>query len=388
MTLTTALSILGGLVLAVLALQLWWGSRRQQRRLAADSVTGTGRTDPTMGSEGGEGAEAGEGGAGAEDGVGGAQPGAAADGDTVPDESAAAALAATAADGGVTLRAPARRMPRLDALIDAIVPLAVESPISGELALAHLPPSRRAGSKPFYIEGLDAESGTWEVLAPGRRYGELQAGVQLVSRSGPLNEIEYSEFVQKLQAYAEAVGASIDGSNAPDMLEVVARARELDALTGPLDAQLTVTLRTNSVAWSVSYVQQVAARLGFLPGAVPGRLVLPSGEEGAPPMLVLAVDAQAALAALDNAPQASAIRDCTLSLDVPQTPASREPFPAWHLVARQLSDDLDATLGDDQGQPISLQAFSDIGQELDSLYRRLEALDLPAGSAAARRLFS
>jgi hypothetical protein len=263
--------------------------------------------------------------------------------------------------------------------------LAVEAPISGELALAHLPTSRRAGSKPFYIEGLDAESGTWEVLSAGRRYGELQAGVQLASRSGPLNEIEYSEFMQKLQAYAEAVGASIDGSNAPDMLDVVARARELDALTAPLDAQLTVTLRTNSVAWSVSYVQQVVARLGFVPGAVPGRLVLPSGEDGAPPMLVLAVDAQAALA---EDPQGSAVRDCTLSLDVPQTPASKEPFPAWHLAARKLSDDLDATLGDDQGQPISLQAFADIGQELNSLYLRLEALDLPAGSPAARRLFS
>jgi hypothetical protein len=169
------------------------------------------------------------------------------------------------------------------------------------------------------------------------------------------------------------------------MLEVVARARELDSLTGPLDAQLTVTLRTNSVAWSVSYVQQVAARLGFVPGVVPGRLVLPSGEDAAPPMLVLAVDAQAALA---EDPQGSAIRDCTLSLDVPQTPASKEPFPAWHVAARKLSDELDATLGDDQGQVISLQAFAEIGQELNGLYARLEALDLPAGSAAARRLFS
>ncbi len=380
MTLATALSILGLVVLAVLGLQMWWGTRRQQRRLAADSVMSGERLDPPMGGGGGGGGEGGEGGAAAS---------AAADGDTVPDADAAGGtVVMEGSDGSVTLRALPRRTPRLDALIDAIVPLAVEAPISGELALAHLPPSRRAGSKPFYIEGLDAESGTWEVLAAGRRYGELQAGVQLSSRSGPLNEIEYSEFMQKLQVYAEAVGASVDGASAPDMLEVVARARELDGLTGPLDAQLTVTLRTNSVAWSVAYVQQVAARLGFAPGLVPGRLVLPSGEEGAPPMLVLAVDAQAALAAMDDATQASAIRDCTLSLDVPQTPAAKEPFPAWHLAARKLSDDLDATLGDDQGQPISLQAFAEIGQELDKLYLRLEALDLPAGSAAARRLFS
>lgn len=98
----------------------------------------------------------------------------------------------------------------------------------------------------------------------------------LASRSGPLNEIEYSEFVQKVQALADAVGATPD---APDMLEVVARARELDALASRLDAQL-IRLRANGVAWSVAYVQQVAHKLGFVGGAVPGRLVLPSSEEG------------------------------------------------------------------------------------------------------------
>jgi hypothetical protein len=97
--------------------------------------------------------------------------------------------------------------------------------------------------------------------------------VQLANRSGPLNAIEYSEFVQKLQAFADAVGATAD---VPDMLDVVARARELDALSAPLDAQLSVTLRTNGVAWSVGFVQQVAGRLGLVPGVLPGRLVLPS----------------------------------------------------------------------------------------------------------------
>jgi hypothetical protein len=90
----------------------------------------------------------------------------------------------------------------------------------------------------------------------------LQAGVLLASRSGPLNEIEYSEFVQKVQALADAVGATPD---APDMLEVVARARELDALASPLDAQLSIRLRANGVAWSVAYVQQVAHKLGLVP---------------------------------------------------------------------------------------------------------------------------
>ena len=102
-------------------------------------------------------------------------------------------------------------------------------------------------------------------------------------------------------------------------------------------------------------------------------------------MLVLAMDPQAALA---EQPQEAVVRTCTLALDVPQTPAEAEPFPAWHLVGKKLCDDLDATIVDDQGQPVALHAFDAIGRELDELYRKLDALDLSAGSAAARRLFS
>ncbi len=275
-----------------------------------------------------------------------------------------------------------RRVPRIDALIDAIVPMGLESPASGEFLLSHAPATRRAGSKAFYVEGLDTETGTWEPLQPGHRYGELQAGVQLASRSGPLNEIEYSEFVQKLQAFAEAVNALPE---VPDMLDVVARARELDAFASPRDAQLTLTLKSEAVAWSLGFIQQCAARHGFVPGAVPGRLVLPAAEEGDPPVLVLSYDAQAALA---EDPQQAAVRECQLSLDVPQTAASAEPFPAWHNAARKLADDLAAVVVDDYGEPISVHAFAAIDQELAQLYTQLEARDLAAGSPAARRLFS
>lgn len=277
---------------------------------------------------------------------------------------------------------PMRRTARLDALIDAIVPMMLEAPVTGELVLAHLPTTRRAGNKPFYIEGLDAETGEWEAVAAGRYYSELQAGVQLANRSGALNEIEYSEFVQKIEAFAEGVGAMADF---PDMLDVAARARELDSFASPLDAQLTITLRSDAVAWSVGYLQQCAGRHGFVPGPVAGRLVLPSADEGAPPVLVISFDAQAAMS---DDPQKAAVRECHLSLDVAQTAADVEPFPAWHNAARSLCDDMAATAVDDFGEPITLHAFASIGQELEALYAKLAQRDLAAGSAAARRLFS
>lgn len=292
-------------------------------------------------------------------------------------------VAAEAASPFAELRPAApRKTARLDPLIDAIATLSLDAPVSGDMALLHLPPSRRAGTKPFLIEGLNADSGEWELPAAGRRYGEFQAGVQMANRSGALNEIEYSEFVQKLQAFADSIGAMAE---LPDMLDVVARARELDAFAGDHDAQLSLTLRANGAAWSVGYIQQCAGRHGFVPGVLPGRAVKPGAEDGAPPVLVLAFDSQAALS---DDPAAAALREVQLSLDVPQTPEAAEPFPAWHEAARLLAAEMDATMIDDHGRPITLHAFAAIGEDLKQLYRALESRDLAAGSPAARRLFS
>lgn len=344
MSLTVALGIAGAALLLALLLHGWWSARRAGPR-RADAGPAPARVEPSLG-----------------------------------DALAAPPGPATEA---AERRAPAlRRAARLDGLIDAIVPLSLEAPVSAEVVLAHYPATRRAGTKPFTIEGLNLASGDWEIPQPGQRYSELQAGVQLANRSGALNEIEYSEFVHKIQSFADGVGAMADF---PDMLDVVARARELDAFASPLDAQLTLRLVAKSVAWSVGYVQQCAARQGLVPGAVPGRLVLPSPEDGAPPVLVLEFDAQAALA---DDPQTSALREVVLSLDVAQTPASSEPFPQWHKAAHALAEDMDAVLLDDAGRPVTLHAFDAIGRELSELYTKLEARDLAAGSAAARRLFS
>ena len=350
MTLTVALAILAGLVLLGVVVHGAWTARRSApRQPQLDSAEAGNRLEPSM--------------AGLEPAAG---------------EGALQAVGLPEAPR----QGLARRAARIDALIDAIATVTPEAPVTGELALQHLPPTRRAGSKPFHVEGLNAETGDWELPRAGQRYGEFQAAVQLANRHGALNEIEYSEFVQKVQGFADALGAMPDF---PDMLDAVARARELDAFSSQHDAQLTAVLRANSVAWSVGYLQQCAGRHGFVPGVVPGRLVLPSAEEGAPPILVLSFDHQAALA---DDPGEAALREVTLALDVPQTPESVEPFAAWQECTRRLAEDLDATLVDDQGQVITLHAFAAIGQELQRLYKALESRDLAAGTLAARRLFS
>ncbi|HEX2544457.1 MAG TPA: cell division protein FtsZ [Ramlibacter sp.] len=274
------------------------------------------------------------------------------------------------------------KKPGLDALIDVLAQIAVDHPVSGEAALAAMPPTRRAGSKPFAIEGRNEATGEWEMPRTGQRYAGFQAGVQLANRSGPLNDIEFSEFVMKTQAFADAINGAPEF---PEMRDEVGRARELDQFAGSHDAQLSFTLRTRNAAWSPGYVQQNAARHGFVAGAIPGRMVLPAAVAGGPPILGLSFSTQAALA---EDPAHTAIREVTLSLDVPHVARSEQPFVRMRDAAIALAASMDGLITDDDGRVIPPEALDRIGADLEQLYDTLDARDLSAGSPQARRLFS
>ncbi len=270
----------------------------------------------------------------------------------------------------------------LDPLIDVIAPVSLDGLVSGDAAIAAMPATRRAGSKPVAIEGLNEHNGEWEPPVAGQRYGAFQVGVQLANRTGALNEIEYSEFVVKAQAFADAVGGAPEF---PEMLDEVARARELDQFASAHDAQLAFVLRARHAAWSPGYVQQNAARLGFVAGMIPGRMVLPAAEAGLPPIIGLSFDTQAALA---DDPAQSAIRELTLSLDVPQVDRGEQPFARMRDAAATLTREMDGVVTDSDGQLLREETMDAIGADLEQLYDTLDSRDLAAGSHLARRLFS
>ena len=346
---TVGLAILGGLVLAAIVAHGAWTSRRNAPRQAQPDAQGaqTTRVEPDLG-------------------------------EASPVESSFDAPLQPLPP----IPLPSRdRKNALDALIDVLTPIALDAPVSGDAAIAALPPTRRAGSKPIAIEGL-GETQQWEAPVAGRRYNAFQAGVQMANRTGALNEIEFSEFVVKVQAFADALSGSPDF---PDMLHEVARARELDQFASAHDAQLSFTLRASSSAWSPGYVAQNAAWLGFVAGSIPGRMVLPATERGGAPLLGLAFDTQAAMA---EDPEQTALREVTLSLDVPQVPRDEQPFVRMRESASALAASMGGVVMDDNGNVIAPAAMDVIGSELEQLYDTLDERDLSAGSVLARRLFS
>ena len=270
----------------------------------------------------------------------------------------------------------------LDALIDAIAPIEIEGLVSAQAAWAALPPTRRVGTKPFMIEGLNAQRGEWESLRMGQQYSAFQAGIQLANRLGAMNEIEFSEFVMKTQRFADAVGGEVEFT---DMLQEVARGKELDAFASEHDAQLIFQIKAQRLAWSPGFVQQHAGVLGFVAGVIPGRMVIPAQTHGGPPILGLSFDPQAALA---DDPSSSAIRLLSLTLDVPQVESSDEPLRRMWFVAQELAQSMEGTITDDQGYVLTSNALANIEQDLLALYAVLSSRDLAAGSPQARRLFS
>ena len=271
----------------------------------------------------------------------------------------------------------------LDPLIDVITAIALDESVSGDAVLAALPVTRRVGSKPFAVEGLREATEQWEVPQNGIRYSALQAGVQLANRTGALNEIEYSEFVIKVQAFADQVGGT---PTFPEMRDEVARARELDKFASNHDAHLRFTIYAVGAAWSTGYVSQQAARLGFVAGALPGRMVLPDQAPNQAPILSLSFDSQAAMSDEEGPP--TAIGEVSLSLDVTHVAQEEHAFSRMRDCARSLADRMEGVICDDHGNQVSEAALDRIAADLEQLYATLEQRDLSAGSLLARRLFS
>ena len=287
--------------------------------------------------------------------------------------SAAAAEAAMIARANAASAAAAEQATALvDPLIDCLLPLALEGAARGDKLLPVLQTLRMVGNKPVHYIGL-AVSGDWEPIVHGGVYTKLQGGVQLASRSTALNELEYSELVTRLRAMADEIGAEPE---IPDMIEVMAEARNLHRFVAGHDAQLGVNLQSNGAPWAISTLIGALEKQGF-DVRPDGRFVMPDGEGG----FLFSLSTNVTLAEETTS-------RLTLLLDVPCVAPSRDGFGAMVACAKSLMGRLDATIVDDYNQPLSDAALGEIATQVQDFYTEMNEADIPAGSTRALRLFS
>ncbi|WP_296001385.1 cell division protein ZipA C-terminal FtsZ-binding domain-containing protein [Rugamonas sp.] len=260
----------------------------------------------------------------------------------------------------------------VDPLIDCLLPLALEGPARGDKLLPVLQTLRMVGNKPVHYIGL-AVSGDWEPIVHGGVYTKLQGGVQLASRSTALNELEYSELVTRLRAMADEIGAEPE---IPDMIEVMAEARNLHRFVAGHDAQLGVNLATNGAPWAITTLLGALEKQGF-DVRPDGRYVMPDVEGG----FLFSLSTNVTLAE-ETTPR------LTLLLDVPCVTPARDGFGAMVACAQSLTARLDATIVDDYNQALTDAALAEIAGQVQDFYAEMDAADIPAGSTRALRLFS
>jgi hypothetical protein len=269
------------------------------------------------------------------------------------------------------INAAARELP-VDELIDCAIALEMESPVRGEKILPALQTLRHVGNKSIHYIGLRLE-GEWEPVTHGNVYTALQAGVQIANRSSALNEIEYSELVMRLRQIADGLGAELD---VPDMGEVMSAARALYQFVSEHDAQLGVNIHSNGAPWAINTLLTALERQGF-DLRPDGRFVMQDGDGG----VLFSLSTNVTLAA-ETTPR------LTLLLDVPCVAPLRDGFGAMVACAKSLVKRLDGTIVDDSNQALSDTALGEISGQVNAFYDDMLAVDIPAGSTRALRLFS
>ena len=226
--------------------------------------------------------------------------------------------------------------------------------------------TRRVGSKPVLFEGQSLLN-DWEPIVAGERFYGLRGGVLLANRNGPLNAMEFSDFVSLMQALADLLERPI---RVPDLPTTLNRARALDAQCAELDAQIGLSVVCPQPL-STHDLSQVATEMGLAERGNNRFAAL--GEFGEVLFSLALGDAQHRL---------------TFLLDVPRAPAATQPWDMMVDCAQRCAVRYGAQLVDDADKPLSDQALARIGGQLGQRYQRLADATFVAGSPVALRLFN
>jgi hypothetical protein len=207
----------------------------------------------------------------------------------------------------------------------------------------------------------------WISPRSGGNARTLRIGILLDNRSGPLNAMEFSEFLSRVQEVAERLGARYAP---PVMSEVLQAARRLDADCAQLD-------------WTAGLNVDASESLGpaQLAGLAAPLLIVERGSNryarlddfGDPVFSVTLGDRPSRLSFL---------------LDLPRVHAPQEAWSAMVDCALIAAKRLPGRLVDDAGKPLSQRFLDASAGQVRQKALALEAFGLKAGSALARRVFN
>ncbi len=275
----------------------------------------------------------------------------------------------------------------LDPTIDAIISLHFPLRVGGNEILTALQKWPHLNFK-YVLEGLSFNDDgdvakDWspinEKSSSFRDYSEIQFGVQLANRRGPILSNDLSFFYVLLQQLAQDLDAEID---LPPSQDVLLSASQLDQFGMKCDVQLGFSLLIESGTVNLFDLQNYLLNKNFVLSRDGNHFNFLEQEYllfkvQVPNINFLRAD-------LQN----SAFIAVTFSIDVPLVKKELQPLNRMFVIANKLAEEINGKLIDDNGNTLSSESVDQMYSYLEPIYSSMEEMQILPGSFLASRLFS
>ena len=292
-------------------------------------------------------------------------------------------LGSTTTDAAPTLPRPPRSgiadVPRPE--IDYIVEIRAGEFISVE-KLVRMQQSLPGLIQRISFGGLNYQSKAWEAMTlDDARYTSVRVALQLVDRTGPVNEEQLRAFAEAAKNTAAEIAAIAE---LPEFAPALERAVALDKFCADVDVVVGINVIANSgQAFHGTKIRALAEAAGL--HLQPGGVFQCHDDQGAP---LYSLDNQESEPFLIDRIRNITTPGITFLLDVPRVANGLRVFDKMVAMSRSFADSLDGTLADDNRAMLNDSGIDRIRAQLRAIFGAMEQRGIEAGSPLALRLFS
>ena len=237
-------------------------------------------------------------------------------------------------------------------------------------------------SRRISFGGLNYHTKSWETLAlDDARYTSVRVALQLVDRSGPVNDEHLRSFGEIVRSTAGDMAAIAD---LPEFAPALAQAVTLDAFCADVDVLVGINVIANTGQMFHGTKIRALAEAAGLHLQSSGVFHCHDEQGGT----LYSLDNQESEPFLIDRIRNIITPGITFLLDVPRVANGLRVFDRMVAMSRGFADSLDGTLADDNRVMLNDSGLDRIRAQLRSIYGAMEQRGIEAGSPLALRLFS
>ncbi|MFC4161584.1 cell division protein ZipA C-terminal FtsZ-binding domain-containing protein [Chitinimonas lacunae] len=216
----------------------------------------------------------------------------------------------------------------------------------------------------------------WEPVTAGASYAELKVGLQLVDRQGPVNDAQLAKFCEQVNGFAHAHNGLASFPRREDKL---AAAADLDRFAAAVDVLIGLNVVAAQQPFSLAQLGEMLDAAGM---TLEEDGTFHAKSDSGKTLFTLVDSRQRPLTDIDQTPSV------TLLLDLPRVAGAEHAFDRMADLAQQLALTLGGDLVDDEGRSLKPGDLAAIRKQLLQVLGMMDDRGIPAGGAAALRLFA